>query len=130
RDARTAPVGRGPNNRGGSNRPCGRTACLLPTERVEQSTADRLGGKGQLIEPVIAFAWQRGRRYVEVTREIKRHPAVQQGARRRYGLAAITLLIANPFKRLVDSICISEDMMGGFPIGMLVGGAETCDPQR
>ena len=30
----------------------------------------------------------------------------------------------------MDGICIGEDVVGGFPIGMLVGSAKARDPQR
>ena len=55
---------------------------------------------------------------------------MQQRAYRFYRFAAVNLLIADPFKCLVDGICISEDVVRGFPIGMLVGGAKARDPER
>jgi len=37
---------------------------------------------------------------------------------------------ADPLECLVDRVRIGEDVVGGFPVGMLVGGAEAGDPQR
>ena len=39
-------------------------------------------------------------------------------------------LAADPFQRLMNGIRIGEDVMGGFPVGMLVGGAEARHPER
>ncbi len=37
---------------------------------------------------------------------------------------------ADSLERLVDCVRIGEDVVGSFPVGMLVGSAETGDPER
>ena len=41
-----------------------RVDLLLAIKGIEQSSADFLGGNRQIVEPIIAFARQRGRRHV------------------------------------------------------------------
>ena len=103
---------------------------LLAVEGVEQSGADLLDCDGQVVEPVAALAWQRGRRHVEVAREIERHGPVEQGAHGLDRLVCGGRLAIDPLERLVDRIGVGEDVVGGFPIRMLVGGAKPRDPER
>jgi hypothetical protein len=51
---------------------------------------------------------------------------VEEAARGFYGLG---YLAADPLERLVDGVRVGEDVMGGFPIRVLTGGAEARNPE-
>src|ERR1700730_5420080 len=103
------------------------TDLLLAVEGVEKSSAHLLGRDGQVIEPLAAFAGQRGWGHIQVSGEIQGHSAVQEGTYSFYGLGCRDI---DPFERLLDGIRVGEDVVGGFPVRMLVGGAETRHPER
>jgi hypothetical protein len=47
---------------------------------------------------------------------------VEQAAHGLDRIAGVGWLAADPLERLVDGVCIGEDVMCGLPVGMLVGG--------
>jgi hypothetical protein len=94
---------------------------LLAVEGVENSSVDLLSRNGQVIEPLAAFAGQRGWRHIQVSGEIERHCAVEKTA---YGFRRVGRSATDALERLVNGVCVSEDVVGGFPVRMLVGGAE------
>src|SRR3984893_13480916 len=103
------------------------TDLLLAVEDVDKSSMDLLGRDGQVIEPLAAFAGQRGWGHIQVSGEIERHCAVEETA---YGFRRVGRSAADALERLVNGVCVSEDVVGGFPVRMLVGGAETRYPER
>ena len=62
------------------DQPCREINLSLAVERVEQGGPDRLLIGGQIVELLPTFAWNAGRRHVEVAREIEGHRAVQDAA--------------------------------------------------
>jgi hypothetical protein len=66
------------------------TDLLLAVEGVEKSSADLLGGDGHVIEPLAAFAGQRGWGHIQISGEKERHCAVKETADgfRRVGRSA------------------------------------------
>jgi hypothetical protein len=76
----------------------------------------------QVVEPVTAFTGQRGWRHIQVSGEIERHCPVEEAA---HGFNGVGRSATDALERLVDGICVGEDAVGGFPVRMLVGGAET-----
>ena len=103
------------------------TDLLLAVKGVEKSSADLLGRGWQVIEPLAVFAGQRGWRHIQVSGEIERHRPVEETA---YGFRRVGRPAADALERLVDGVCVGEDVVGGFPVRMLVGGAETRHPER
>ena len=55
---------------------------------------------------------------------------MEQAAHGLDRLACADRLAVDPLERLVDGIRVSEDVVRGFPIRMLVGGAKPRDPER
>ena len=55
----------------------------LPIKSVEQSGADRLPISRQIVKPLLALAWNAGRRHVEIARKVQRHGAVHDAAHGR-----------------------------------------------
>ena len=47
-----------------------------------------------------------------------------------HGFDWVGRLTTDPLERLVDGIRVGEDVVGGFPIRMLVGGAKPRYPER
>src|SRR6202035_5745627 len=97
------------------------TDLLLAVEGVEKSSAHLLGRDGQVIEPLAAFAGQRGWGHIQVSGEVKRHCPVEEAA---YSFSGVRRSPADALERLVDGVCVGKDMVSGFPVRMLVGGAE------
>src|SRR5262249_38350421 len=64
--------------------------------------------------------------------EMEGHCPVKKATHAFYGITVIQLRrsAGDPLERLVNGIGISEDVVGGFPVGMFVGGAETRHPER
>jgi hypothetical protein len=102
----------------------------LAIERVQESRADVLDCVGKVVEPVAGLAWEPRRRHVEVAGEIDRHRPVEHPPHRVDRTGVPALLRPDPFQRLVNGVGIGEGMEGRFPVGMLVGGAETRDAER
>src|SRR5215472_2094258 len=98
---------------------------LLAVKGVEQSSADLLGRDRQVIKPLAAVARQHCWRYIQISGEIKRHCAVEEATR---GFDGLGYPAADPLERLVDGVRVGEYVMGGFPIRVLIGGAEARNP--
>jgi hypothetical protein len=47
-----------------------------------------------------------------------------------YGFRRVGRFAADALERLVDGVCVGEDVVSGFPVRMLVGGAETRYSER
>jgi hypothetical protein len=47
-----------------------------------------------------------------------------------HGFDRASRFAVNPLQRLVDGVRIGEDVVGGLPIGVLVGGAKARYPER
>ena len=47
-----------------------------------------------------------------------------------HGFDGAGRLAANPLERLVQGVRIGEDVVGGLPVGVLVGGAKARYPER
>ena len=103
---------------------------VLPVEGIEQSSANLPGRGGQFVEPVIALARQWCRRHIQIASEIERHGAVEEAAHGFYRATSFGRPAADPLEHLVDRVRIGEDVVGSFPVGMLVGGAKAGDPER
>ena len=103
-----------------------RTDLLLAVKGVEQSSADLRGHDRQVIEPLAAVAGQCCWRYIQISGEIERHRAVEEAVR---GLDGLGRPAADPLERLVDGVRVGEDVVRGFPIGVLIGGAEARNPE-
>src|ERR1700746_15148 len=101
------------------------TDLLLAVKGVEKSSVDLLGLGRQVIESLAA--WQRGWRHIQVSGEIERHCFVEQAA---HSFSRVGRSAADALERLLDGIRVGEDVVGGFPVRMLVGGAETRHPER
>src|ERR1700730_13624626 len=93
---------------------------LLAVEGVEKSSADLLGLGRQVIEPLAPFAGQRGWRHIQVSGQIKRHCPVEETA---YGFRRVGRAAADALERLVNGVCVGEDVVGGLPIRVLVRSA-------
>ena len=61
---------------------------------------------------------------------MERHSPVEEAAHGFDRIMRAGRLAADPLERLVDGVRIGEDVVGSFPVGMLVGGAEARHPQR
>jgi hypothetical protein len=55
---------------------------------------------------------------------------VEQAAHSVDRVAGVGRLAADPLERLVDGVRVGEDVVGGLPIRMLVGGAKARYPER
>ena len=84
----------------------------------------------KVVEPIAVFARQPRRRHVEVAGEVDRHRAMKHPARRLDRAVPLAVVRPDPLQRLVDGVGVGEDVMGRFPVGMLVRGAETRHAQR
>src|SRR5436305_15236688 len=102
------------------------TDLLLAVKGVEQSSADLLGRNRQIIQPIAALTRQRRRRYIQVSGKIERHCPVEEAAN---GFNSVGRLAANPLEHLVYGVRIGEHVVGGLPIGVLVGGAKARDSE-
>ena len=105
---------------------CRCTDLLLAVKGVEQSSADLLGRDRQVIERLAAFAGQRCWRYIQISGEIERHCAVEEAAR---GFDGLGCPATDPLERLIDGVRVGEDVVRGFPIRVLIGGAEARNPE-
>ena len=54
---------------------------------------------------------------------------MEEAAHSLYSSIRDGCLAADPLERLVDGVCISEDVVGSLPIGVLIGSAEARDPE-
>jgi hypothetical protein len=70
---------------------------------------------------------QRRRRHIQISGKIERHGAVEKAA---YGFSGVGPSAADPLERLVESVRVGEDVMGGLPVRVLVGSPKARYPQR
>ncbi len=100
----------------------------LPVEGVEQRDSECLDTGGKIIKTVATLAGDARRRHVEIAGEIERDRSVQDAA---HGLGmAVGRGDPNPLDHLMDGIGMGEDVVGCFPVRVLVGAAEISDPER
>ena len=101
----------------------------LTVECIEQSGAECFRIGREVVQRLAGLARQPCRRHVEIAGEMDRHRPMEDGAG---GLAAGGPVGApgNPFQQLVDGVGVGEDVVGGFPVGVLVGVAEPRDTKR
>src|SRR5215472_6342749 len=99
----------------------------LSIKGVEKRGANLLGCDRQVIETIAALARQRRRRHVQISGKIERHGAVEKAA---YGFGRGGPSAVDSLERLVESVRVGEDVMGGLPVRVLVGSPKARYPKR
>src|SRR4051794_2981732 len=102
---------------------------LLTVKGIEQASGNLPGRAGQPVESVMAFARQWCWRHVQIAREVERHGPVEEATHGFYRGASFGRSAVDPLECLVDRVRVGEDVMRGFPVGMLVGSAKAGDPE-
>jgi len=121
RKGRDQCVGRMTQRKVTGNQVRRRTDLLLAVKGVEDRSEDVFGTDRQVIEPLAVLAGWRRRRDIQVPGEIERHCPMEEAAR---DLDGVRRAGANPLESLMNGVRVGEDVVGSFPIRMLVGGAE------
>ena len=107
--------------------PCRTINLSLAVERVEQSDPDRHLIGRKIVELLPTLAWDTGRRHIEVAIEIESHRTVQHSPRRRQVIDGGD---PDPPEHLAERVGVGEDVVRRLPVGVLVGVAEACHPER
>ena len=112
------------------DQPSGCVDLPLAIECAQQSRADFLDRVGKVVQPIAAFARQPRGWHVEVAGEVDRHRPVKHSTGRLDPAILLAIVSLGALQRLVNGVGVGEDVEGRFPVGMLVGGAETRNAQR
>ena len=107
--------------------PCRMINLSLAIERVEQSGLDRLLIGRKIVEPISTFAWNTGRRHIEVASEIESHRTMQHTPRRGQVIDGGD---PDPPEHLAECVGVGENVVRRLPVGVLVGVAELSQPER
>ena len=101
-----------------------RVDLLLAVESIEQRIANVFGRRRQFIELIAPLPRQWCWWHIQIAGEIERHGPMEETSHSFYRDARFGLTAADPLERLVKRVRIREDVMGSFPVGMLVGRAK------
>ena len=130
RECRYKPIGRVTEREMARDQTADQDDLPLAIESLQQSRADNVDVGREVVQPIIAFAWQPIWRHIEVAGEVEGHCPVQHPPHRLDPASPLALLSPDPLQDLVYGIGIREDVQGRLPVSMLVGSAEPRHAER